>query len=405
MNTPFIQPRLLLSMALGPLFLAIACGAGGCPATVPPLTPANIYGSGINADDLANIILGWDTSTDSCNRSLSYRCRVGYTGNLLAIRPKCIWSTDKKGYSLGNGGRIQVQVQSDDGTFNHFPSGAVLGSLDYDQPINQGHYSPLLTFPNPVKVSAGELYHVVFCNIASDPRVDFVSLDHLYMWKATSPAQPILSNLELAVLERGGEGAWTVYRRGVGHGLTPILELVYEGGNVQGQGYIQGYGQTSTQGWINPKPISGEQAVRETFTVSGTERTVSSVSVRVNRLTGASPLSIRLEKGDGTLVEQGSVLVPLGEVSPTTNNETWITLSFSAPVKLRVGDGYHLVLGCPADTVHTTHVLEKGRASGYSPATYFTDGYAQFNSGAGWVGWDLFAVPHRTDCDLQFYFQ
>lgn len=405
MSILWIRPRLFLSLAIGTLFLGTACGIGGGAAASPPVTGVNLYGSGINADDLANVVIGWDTATDTCNRSLGYRCRVGFTGSLLAIRPKFVWSTVKQGYSLGNGGRIQVQIQSDDGSADHYPSGAVLASLEYDQPITQGQYSPLLTFPNPAKLLAGGTYHVVFRNIAADPRADFVSLDHLYMWNANKPAQPLLSNLDLAVLERGGDGAWMVYRRGTGHSLTPILELVFEEGNAQGQGYVHGYGQTTSAGWVNPKPISGSQAVRETFTVSGTDRTVSSVSVRVNRVIGASPLAIRLERSDGTLVGQGSVLVPVGLVRGTTSNETWATVHFPTPVKLLVGAGYHLVLSCPADTIHTTHALEKGKASGYSPATYFTDGYAQFNGGAGWAGWDLFAVPNRRDCDLQFYFE
>ena len=34
--------------------------------------------------------------------------------------------------------------------------------------------------------------------------------------------------------------------------------------------------------------------------------------------------------------------------------------------------------------------------------TYFDGGYAQFNDGGGWVGWDQWGGHDRHDSDLQF---
>ncbi|MFA6003657.1 MAG: right-handed parallel beta-helix repeat-containing protein, partial [Elusimicrobiota bacterium] len=372
--------------------------------TTAAAVPAGYYGSGVNADDLGNQVIGWNTANDTCNRVASLRIRAKYSGTLQSIRPKFIWSDVKAGYGLGNGGNILIQIQTDDGTGNHAPSGATLASLQYDAPITNGNHFPLLTFAAPANLTAGQLYHIVFTNVAADPTANWVSLDHLFMWDANSPMQPTTSNTDLAMLERCTGGAWVAFTRGVGHSYTPTIELDYADGSYQGLGYIQGYGQTTTAGWVNPKPISGAQGVRETFTVSGSNLAVPAVSVRVNRTSGSSPLTVRVEKADGTLVDQGTVLVPPGLVSSSHNGASWVRVQFTAPLTLQAGQGYRLVLVSPADTVHTAHALEKGSAYGYKPGICFGDGYAEFNNGSGWTGWDEWGIVNRHDNDLQFYF-
>lgn len=370
---------------------------------VPAAAPASgFYGSGINADDLGNQIIGWNTANDVCNRKGSIRVRAQYTSTLVSIRPKFIWSASKGGYGAGNGGNILIQIQTDDGSSNHLPSGTVLASLQYDQPITVGNYWPMLTFSTPANLTAGQLYHIVFTNLAADPTANYVSLDHLYKWNVLSQEQPLFPNTDLCALETTTTGAWIKFVRGSSHSYTPTIELDYGNGASQGQGYIQGFGQTSS-GW-NPKTISGAQSVREIFTVSGANRTVSSVSVRLNRVSGSSPLTVTVERADGTLVGQGTVLVTMGAAGTTSANESWATVSFTTPLTLQSGTGYHLVLSCPSDTIHTTHTLEKGSLEGFKATTYFADGYAQYTTGAGWLGWNEWGGGSRTDNDLQFYF-
>lgn len=369
-----------------------------------PAQTTGFYGSGLNADDLGNQLVGWNTAVDTVNRKASIRVRATHSGTLVSIRPKFIWSTAKGGYGAGTGGNILIQIQTDDGSSNHLPSGTLLASLQYNQPITMGSYFPLLTFSNPATLTAGQLYHIVFTNVDPDPTVNYISLDHLFMWNAYTSTQPLVPNTDLGLLETNTAGAWIAFVRGSTHSYSPTIQLTYGDGASQGQGYIQGFGQTSTAGWVNPKPISGTKAVRETFIVSGANRTVAAIHVRANRISGSSPLTVTVEKSDGTLVGQGTVLVPLGGAGTTSASETWVSVQFGTPLTLLAGVGYHLVLSSPADTVHTTHALEKGNVYGFPASTYFADGYAQFNSGSGWLGWDLFAVANRTDCDLQFYF-
>ena len=85
-------------------------------------------------------------------------------------------------------------------------------------------------------------------------------------------------------------------------GETPIFDLAYSNGTHDGMGYI---------GALigNYGVVSGSTSlVREHFTVSGGSRTISSAAVKVRRTSGSSPLVVRLEKGDGTLLD--SVLHP-----------------------------------------------------------------------------------------------
>jgi len=405
MTSWITKPRMLRLLSAGALFLLASCGAGEASGSGLISGSRSFYGSGINADDLANIVVGWDPANDTCNRAVSHRWRASRSGSLDSIRPFFQWSSLSPGYAMGDGGTIRIQLQTDDGSANHLPSGTTLATLVCDHPVTTGQHWPLLAFPAPASVTGGQLYHLVYTNVAADPKANWVSLDHLLTWDAGATVQPRFPNEDWAVLERGCGGTWAVYNRGGGHGHTPILELGYGDGASQGQGYVQGYGQAATTPWVNPKPISGAQGVREVFTPSGADRTVSAVSVRVNRTTGTSPLTVRVEKADGTLVGQGSVLVPQGVVSPIHNGASWARVPFSSPLNLAAGQAYRLVLSSPADTTHTTHVLEKGNSRGYRSTTYFADGHAEFNTGTGWQGWDLWGLVNYRDTDLQFYFE
>ncbi|MBK9796367.1 MAG: hypothetical protein IPP58_07695 [Holophagaceae bacterium] len=372
-----------------------------------PVQTAGYYGSNLNGDDIGNIVIGWNTANDNMNRVASYRFRALHTGAIQAIRPFYIWSGARAGYALGNGGDIQIQIQTDDGTSSHNPSGTVLASLVNHAPVpvpqsSGTNYYPLLTFSSPAQVTAGQLYHIVFSNITADPKANWVSLDCIWMASAFSQEQPTLPNTDMAILEKNSAGAWVKFSRGSNTGYTPCYELDYADGASQGQGYLGAFAYPDGS-FVNPKPISGTQAVRQTMTVSGSDRVATSVSVRVRYSSGPSPLTIRVEKADGTLVGQGTVAnIP---VTPGNVGEAWAKLTFITPITLAAGQSYNLVMSAPSDSVYTTHSLYKGMNSGYKPTTYFGDGHAEFNNGSGWKRWDAWGVQNRLDNDLQFFFE
>jgi hypothetical protein len=202
--------------------------------------------------------------------------------------------------------------------------------------------------------------------------------------------QPSIGDAAWAVLLRAGAGAWKLRQN-----FTPILQLEYGDGGTQGTGCMEVWS-------TNPKIISGNAMVRETFKVSGPTRSFTRVRVRLQRLAGTSPLTVRVEETDGTLIAQATVAA----ADVLQGISDWVTATFPLSHALATGVGYNLTLSSPADTQYSAFPIRKGKDKGFSNYTFFPDGYAQFTTGgaAGWAGWDMWGTPNLTTADLQFMF-
>jgi hypothetical protein len=301
---------------------------------------------------------------------------------------------DRPGYAAGSGGELLVSVHADDGSALHHPAGPMMASLRLNDPrsATPSRYFPILNFSTPPALQAGELYHIVFTNVAATPAIDYLSLSALYQRVPGSPVQPTLNDTDSALLLRSAGGAWATRK-----GYTPILQLDYADGTSEGIGYMEA--------WVGAsRPISGTNAVRQRFTVTGGPKNVHSVAIRVARLGGTAPLSVRLEHSDGTLIEEGDI--PASEIPLANPAEySWTHLVFRSLPVLLSGRTYHLVLQASASSTYQVFPIRKGPAYGFDNATYFSDGHAQFKQGATWVGWTQWGVTNRTDSDLQFYFE
>ena len=353
---------------------------------VPALPVTSFYyGSGLSADSLANTVLGGPSLN-----SASYRFQARHASALKSIRVFFIWSLLKSGYQAGQGGTIQVDLLADDGTAAHQPTGASLATVSYGNIIAQNNNYPELVFPAPAILTGGALYHLVFTNVDPSPTANYISLDSLYTDAQTAPMQPSIADNDFAVLVRSGAGAWKLRQ-----GFTPTLELDYADGGSQGNGYMEVWS-------TNPKTISGNAQVRETFKVSGPSRTFSKIMVRTERVAGTSPLTLTLTEADGTLIEQGTV--PASSV--LQGAASWVTCSFPLSQALSSGVAYNLTLTSPLDTEYAIFPIRKGRDKGFSNYTVFPDGYAQFTTAGstGWAGWDMWGTPNLTTSDLQFMF-
>lgn len=346
---------------------------------------SQFYGAGRGGDSLANCVVG------PYGDVVAYRFVAEHSGPITQIRFYII--SNKTGYAGGNAGTLRISIESDDGTSAHNPSGTVLATTTLEHPVpanGAAGYFPLITFPTPANVTAGNIYHVVFTNVDPAPSVNFLSMDELYYKNATSPNQPTVSNMASAVL-RWRSGAWAMLP-----GYSPIFELYFSNGDFQGYGYVEAF-------VMAPEVISGSEEVRETFTVTGATRSVSSVGIRLARVSGSGNLTVRLENGAGTLIEQGYLAASSFPVA-SSPSPVWASYTLANPQNLVGGQTYHLVLEAPSSTEYQAYPLQKGNSYGFNTATYFPDGYAQFNPGTGWVGWSAWGVNNRTDGDLQFYF-
>jgi hypothetical protein len=233
----------------------------------------------------------------------------------------------------------------------------------------------------------------VFSNVDSSPTLNFTSVNGLYVTHPMTPRQPKFTDTDWAQLYKGEGSTWSLQTDEVGQQYTPILQLNYADGTIDGIGYMES--------WITrPNTISGLHAVRERFTVTGTDRRVLGAAVRVLKVKGRGGLSIRLEHEDGTLIEAGSV-----PASAIGLGYTWTSITFNIPHILLAGQTYHLLLTAPSDTTYQTFALRNGSKFGFSGSTVFSDGYAQYTTGSDWTGFDMWGTRNRTDGDLQFYFK
>ena len=365
-------------------------GAGSGSGSGASNGTAEAYGSGINADALSNIRIGPE------GLQASYRFLATHTGTVADMRVYLITVTTKPGYEGGDGGKLLVQLQTDDGTANHNPSGTTLASYEIMKP--QVGAADAIAFPKVVfspapKLQAGTMYHVVFSNLDASPTVNYVSVDDLWMKNPVNPMQPMFNNANFSVLARSTGTPWSVVDSN-----TPIFEVDYADGTTLGCGYMEVWAGV-------PEPISATSAVRETFTVSGGNKSETQVSVRLARIAGAGPLTVKLEQTDGTVIEKGTIpatQIPLS-TSVTSPTYVWAIYKFSETETLFSGQGYNLELDAPAGTIYQAYPVRKGTSVGFA-STYFPDGYAEFNLGLGWAGWTQWGVTNRTDSDLQFYF-
>ena len=338
---------------------------------------AAVYGCAWNADGLANFEVG-----KVPGRMVSIRFRAEHSGVLGQVRLFFKFTSGKSGYQSGNGGKILIEVEADDGSEQHLPSGVVLASVLLADPLAEAF--PLLSFPPTAALEAGGLYHLVVANVDPQPETNWVSIDDLYDQADVPGMQPGVDDTDLALLTTEDGTPWHV-----NHAHTPIVDIHYQDGFVQGQGYIDA--------WLHLKrSISGASRVRERFLVSGADRTVTSVSVRMQRLRSPKPLAIRLETGDGVLIEEGTID---GSLVGTT--QTWVQYTFQTPRLLAAGQTYDVVVSAaPGRGRYSTYPLQEGTAYGFTTPTMFRDGVAQYAAGKQWRNF----LRVRTDFDLQLFF-
>ena len=363
------------------------------PSTSPsPITNGDVYGTGIAIDSKDNFIVGGPNLA-----VLSHRFRASTSSALLRIR----WAQrGGTGYSAGTGGSMRLSVEEDVGGL---PSGVPLASLVYRPDWPGGTWAPFeeQAFPSPPTLVAGRLYHIVFENTDPQPSANYISVNEVFVYKyAYVPRQPALSD-DYAVLyarDDMGGGAWRVMPRD-----TADMDLTYADGTHDGMGYIEA--MAAQAGYV-----SGTQMVREHFTVSGGDRLVSTVSVRLMRLaeTGSNPLVVTMETGAGVPVE--SVTIPAASIVTSsvgdTSGGTWVTASFSKPLVLANGSTYNLRLSTGPGVTYATIPIREGTDSGtQSPVGFrsyrFTDGDGQRTSnGSTWTN-----LYQWSPVDLQFFFR
>jgi hypothetical protein len=354
-----------------------------------PASAQTYYGAKWATDGLANTVIGPGQIQGD------YRFRSTHTGTLAAIHT--YWQNGA-GYGAGTGGSYRIDLETDDGTANHFASGKVLATTTE---MNPNNLFVTETFSSPATITSGTLYHIVYTNIDSSPSVNYTSLDMLWLDAATgapTPSQPTISDTDWAHLYNYGSvsaPAWH-WRHGATEGdYMPILELVYGDGTIYGNGYMEVWIDTSRES------IGGSNQVCETFTVSGGNKTVVSFSVRMRKDSGTDPLTVTLRAEGGATVESGTI--PAASFS---SNDAWVTYTFSTPRILSNASTYNVILSGPSTSSYSLFPIRKGMSYNFDAPTYFADGSAQVSSSSGssWTNWPDESANPSLQGDLQFFF-
>jgi hypothetical protein len=344
-------------------------------------------GSLVQADALGNTVIGGDDRT-----SLSFRFRASWTGTVKAIRFYVIKNVNgRSGYSNGTMGTLRVALETDAGGSRHVPSGKRLASTTF-RPADRGFF-PEVGFDKAPHIVAGRLYHVVFSNTDPDPERNYVSINALYSGSRLGRGPKVPDDFAVLEGDRGGGGAtyWAPRRSDPHEYYLPIMDVVGSGGQHLGIGYMEVW---------DPKPIGGGAQVRQLLrTRSGKSTRVNGVWLRVQRDHGAGDgLTISLGRASGGSI--ASATVDPGQVPASSPG--WIHVRFSKPATLPPSSDLALTLSASGSSSYEAFPVRKGIAYGFDRSTVFESGYAQFNDGDGWVGWDQWGGHDERNSDLQF---
>jgi hypothetical protein len=346
-----------------------------------------VTGSLVQADALGNTRIGGPGRT-----ALAFRFRASWTGSVVAVRCYVIKNANgRTGYSGGDGGRMRVALVGDSGRRPHVPTGPPRAAATL-RPARRGFW-PLVRFRRPARITAGRLYHVVFSNVDAHPERNYVSLNALYSASRLGPRPPVGRGLDVLLghADRAGVGGWAPRAAGGRELYLPILDVVgRRGGQRTGQGYMEVW---------HPKPIGADAAVRQLVTTAdGRPVRVRGAWLRVRRQKRtAAPLALRLESRGQVMA---SASVPPAAVP--IRAPAWVHVRFATPARLAPGARVALTASARPARAYEAFPIREGTGFGFAPETFFGGGYAQFNDGSGWSGWEQWGGRDRRNSDLQF---
>jgi hypothetical protein len=360
--------------------------ARGASALAPVGARGASVGSLVQADALGNTVIGGSDRTQ-----LAFRFRATWTGSVVGVRSYVIKNVNgRTGYSAGNGGTMRVALQADGGRGRHVPTGRHLASVTF-RPNDHGFF-PLVRFGKPARVVAGRLYHVVFTNVDSQPARNYVSINALYSGSRRGQAPAIPDGLAVLEGDAGGGGAtnWEPRRSEPGEYYLPIVDIVGGGGQHDGLGYMEVWDE---------KAIGGDAKVRQLLRTGSKTTRINGAWLRLERSGGSdAPLSLRIERPNGEALAAGTV----SPGSVPTSDPGWVYARFSKPASVPPNTEIALTASASSSSAYEAFPVRKGNEFGFSRKLVFSAGYAQFNDGDGWIGWDQWGGRDRRSSDLQF---
>ena len=327
------------------------------------------YGNPFSADALANIQVGGTGASP-----VAIRFRAARTQEVTSLQ----WlGATGDGYSGGTGGSYTVEIRTDDGTSNHFPTATVLYTGTVSNPVGDAPFITVAMSPDVGgRLRRGQLYHIVITNADGTPAANYISIDSLYLTAEPTPKVEVIADEEYMLL--WNPGAWATRPH------LPVFSVTYADGYVQGQGYTDRPSGVATV-------VATGTSIRQSFTVTGRDRTVTQFAIRCeNDVSG--DLS-----WDLTLVGTGTV--DSGTMSTASTSQIYLRGLFSSPVTLASGSSYTFTISAVSSAQYTFYALQADPSFDDTDDWTFTDGKAEVNTGA-WAD-----LGGQTYYDWQLYFQ
>nr|MBX2882797.1 fibronectin type III domain-containing protein [Granulosicoccus sp.] len=371
------------------------------------------------------------------NRTLSMdnirgRCeKFGRTGTRNDLWCNCVDAgldqytcgyTLSNSYSVGNGGRLHVELRPDDGT--GLPSDTVLGKTDTFVPMdNAGDDYPALDFQSPTYIQEGVIYHLVFintnpptsCNLsgvsvsaaASCPRNQGASGQN----GVAMPNTPSTTGRRGPF--RGDSGSANFYRNSSNAEwrLSENSLSWFEVGYVDGVSVGESYHGSNTM--RESFAIGGNTRARQVFTVRDATRNVDGVWINHghSRTANGRSLHVELKDASGNVLTTGSMpssahclkTVKEGIAAQSDWCQDWSYTSFEKTVSLLEGSRYSIEFSGPAGADFIMVVYEAMSWHGFDDRNHWDDSKAEVstNSGANWSGWTA-VRPDERDLPMLF---
>lgn len=322
-------------------------------------------------------------------------------------------------YHVGNGGSVSIEIQSDDGTTEHLPSGVVLGrtvSPYVPVDIADQHY-PIFDLEAPAELQGGCIYHVVYrqlnpptaCTSWNQPAVDAANCDqdkgaiglNGIQFTAESPDSPRFGpwhgDAAAILTQQEADGAWHLDPNNLSW-----FEVRYTDGTWMGDGVAQYRGESDGGG---AQIFGAGEQVRQRFNVRVADREVDGIWLYARRLSAtAGAISATLAADDETPLATAALTAAEFELCAPACSR-WAYAELSESVTLDQDQAYSLTL---ETTEPNSYLVSSGFPLDYSPYSStcqspWHDAQAEYSDDGG-SSWSGFAADYHPSRDISLLF-
>lgn len=315
------------------------------------------------------------------------------------------YSLEKSGYHAGNGGKVRIELQTNNKDNN--PSGEVLCYGLVEAPTASPKQL-MVKFDRTAVLKKESVYHVVFSNYDDSPSDNYVSVNTMAKMTNSpinSPSSPELDSLDMTVLVKSDFADWTRFKNM--QVIIPIFSLFFEIEDF-GIDYPSVIGYTFIESWLRePRKIVGNYAVRQRFTAYKNDK-IENVVVRIARNGNPANITATIYEGNKPLSygDVPSVNIPVVDLNSQPGyriGHDWVTIKLNNKVKLVKGREYFIVLQSElSDGSYEVFPLREGSEFGY-PEIWPSSWCEYTLDWKNWVGWDAWGNSNLKNGCLQLY--